>query len=112
MSNCAMIDGSPPSASAMTAQVLRHQPEIRVTGLAGLTGQVVIAGRRHRWRLSARAICSSTGDGKTSDPKMAGTDSALIWSMISTNSRADGSAKSDSWMADDGHAVERRKIGP
>ena len=45
------------------------------------------------------AICSSTGLGNTSEPKIAVTRDSLTWSISEATSRGDGSAKSDGWMA-------------
>ena len=42
---------------------------------------------------------ASTGDGNTSEPKIAGTPSASICSMSATTSDGDGSPKSAGWIA-------------
>ena len=44
-------------------------------------------------------ICSSTGLGKTSEPKIAGTFVALTWSMSAATSFGVGSSKSETWIA-------------
>ena len=64
------------------------------------------------WAPASSAIRCRTGLGKTSDPKIAGTSSALIWSMSEATSCAVGSAKSEGYIAPiTVHPYSRAKYG-
>jgi hypothetical protein len=67
--------------------------------VTGLAGEVVVPEHVDVLDAGLDPICSRTGEGKTSLPKMAGTPAARTCSMSSATSRGVGSSKSDTWIA-------------
>src|SRR5215207_3018752 len=98
-SNCSSAAGSPPSASVIVAKSNRIRPSHECSPSPGSPGRSSSRNTSTYSTPPSLPICSSTGLGNTSEPKIAGTLSRRTCSISSATSRAVGSSKSDTWMA-------------